>query len=169
MAKVVLSLNNNQLTINIKTKLYPMKKQFILFLAIALPLVCLSQKTTNFYETLEKKGYTTKAWTFLPEIEAAAKELDICSQKKCMLTDPVKNKKSAIEEQVNLGFSWGTSQPSAVQKNMSQLEKRLLKSNRFPRKSLINSFKKYPGYTYNAMASRMKFYIKTMESIEDDE
>lgn len=146
-----------------------MKKQAILVLVFVLPLVCWGQKETNFLSILEKEAYTNTEWTFLPQMKAAAKQLDKCSKNKCSLTDPVKNKKSTVKEQVNLGWSWGTSQSSAVQKNMAQFEKRLLKSNKFSRKKLTNSFDKHPGYSYKAMVSRFRFHIQSMESIEDDE
>ncbi len=102
-------------------------------------------------------------------MQTAAKALDNCSTKKnkCNLIDPVKSSKTNLKEQISLGWSWGASQ--GVQKDMAKFEKLLLKSEKFPTKQLEIAFRKYPGYSYSAMSSRMGFYIMSMESVEDDE
>jgi len=145
------------------------KKVIIILIFLILPVLCWSQKATNFQSTIEKNGYIEVEWTYIHQMKVAAKALDNCSTKKnkCNLINPIKNNKTNLKEQISLGWSWGASQ--GVQKNMARFEKLLLKSKNFPKKQLEIAFRKYPGYSYSAMSSRMSFYIMSMESVEDDE
>jgi len=146
------------------------KKITSVLILLLLPIVGLSQEATKFEQTIEQKGYTTTddLWTFLPQMKTAAKALDVCSKTQCNPTDPVKNKKISAKEQINSILS-GPYPPRSVQKNMAQFEKQLLKSKKFPKKLAIGIFKNNPGYSFEAMSSRMRFYIMSMERIEDDE
>lgn len=109
---------------------------------------------------------------FKKKFMKAAKALDACTEKKCSLTDPVENKKDKAIVQIEKGWSWGASQSVHVQKVMSSFEKHAYKNKDNPVLSYTEiewTFKKHPGYSYNAMVNRMKLYILSMESVDDDE
>lgn len=148
-----------------------MKNHIILAVVLFLPLLIWSQRSTQFSKTLKTKGYTEVEWTFIPQMKVAATALDQCStdENKCGLSDPVKDRKTKFETQITLGWSWGASQGSSIIKEMASFEKVLLNSKRFPKTQISAAFTKNPGYSYSSMSGRMKFYIQTMESIEDDE
>ena len=141
-----------------------------ILMLLLLPVLVWSQQATNFEQTIKEKAYTATddLWTFLPQMKIAAKALDACSKAKCNLTDPVNDKKAKVKDQIN-SILFGPYPPRSVQKNMAQFEKQLLKSKNFPKKLVVGSFKSNPGYSFDAMASRMRFYIMSMERIEDDE
>jgi len=145
-----------------------MKQTIIFFTLLVFPIISWGQRTT-FYSTIKEKGYANLEVSFISKMETAAKELDKCYNNKCILTDPIKNKQASAKEQINLASSLGKYPLHSVQKSMVQFEEQLLKSKKFPRKQLETAFKKHPGYTFSTMSSRMRFYIKSMESIEDDE
>lgn len=152
-----------------------MKKILVFTFLLALPSIVLAQNgATNYLETLNKKGYTKVEWTFKSQMLAAAKSLDACSKakKNCNLIDPIKNQKAKAIKQVTLGWSFGVERNAVVQKNMAGFEKAVYanRENKLLSWIIIESvIKKYPGYSYGAMSSRMNDYIQHMESIEDDE
>lgn len=155
----------------LKTKNKKMCKKIIMIsIVLMLPILAISQQTTNFEQTIEQKGYTATddLWTFIAEMKTAAKALDNCSETKCTLKDPIKDKKASAKEQIATILS-GVFPSRSVQKNMAQFEKQLMKIKKFPKKKLEMAFKKHPGYSLEGMSGRMNFYIMTMESIEDDE
>ena len=146
------------------------KTSTIILMLLLLPVLVWSQQTTNFEQAIKQKGYTATddLWTFIPEMKTAAKALDKCSKTKCTLKDPIKDKNASAKKQIMTILS-GIFPSRSVQKSMAQFEKKLLKNKTFQKKYLDKAFKKYPGYSFDAMSSRMGFYIRSMEHMEDDE
>ena len=142
---------------------------------IALPAMVMAQKGgTNYFETLNKKGYTEVEWTFKNQMLAAAKSMDMCSPsiRNCVLKDPIKNTNVKAIKQIKLGWSFGVEREVMVQKNMAAFEKAMYsdRDNKLlPWIRIESAFEKYPGYSYSAMSSRMEDYIQHMESVDDDE
>jgi len=137
---------------------------------LILPVLSWSQNAAKFHSTLEEKNYANLEVSFITKMKTAAKALDNCSKSKtkCDLIDPVQNKKASAKEQISSVLS-GTYPSRSVQKTMAQFEKQLLKNKEFPKRQLEIAFKKHPGYSYTAMSSRMRLYIMSMESLNDDE
>ena len=136
---------------------------------LALPFVTLSQiQPGTISITIKKKGFNKKEWSFLPQMMLAAKELDKGS-KNVHIRDSVLLNLSNMtaKQQIKLGET--VSSASKAQKTMITLEKRILGNSNFPREEFEDAFAKYPSYSYKAMLGRIRFYIKTMEHMEDDE
>ncbi len=140
-----------------------MKK--ILLLILIVPVLSWSQAITHFHSTLSQANFDTATWSFLPAMKTAAKALDQCSKVQCAPKVLAMAKKATAKEQITLASSKG----ALVQKKMARFEKELLKKNKHREQLLTQSFQKYPGYSFANMSSRMRFYIRSMESIEDDE
>jgi len=150
-----------------------MKKLLIFTMLLLIPMVGICQKYfTKPQGNLEHIKFDGVDGEFKKSFMRAAKALDACTEKKCNLTDPVENKKAKAIVQIEKGWSWGASQSIQAQKMMSSFEKQVYKNKNNPVLAYTEiewTFKKHPGYSYNAMVNRMKLYILSMESIEDDE
>lgn len=142
-----------------------MKKKHLLLLILIVPVLCWSQTTTQFHSTLAKANFDTATWSFLPAMKKAAKALDQCSKVQCAPKVLAIDKKATTKEKITLVSDKG----ALVQKKMALFEKELLKKNKHRELLLTQSFQKHPGYSFANMSSRMRFYIRSMESIEDDE
>jgi len=142
-----------------------MKKVILILIFFAFPLLGWTQKVTSFSKTLQNEKYHTHK-IYSTEMKIAAKALDDCSKNKCKLTDPIKNKKTVVKQQISVGGA----QPNSIQKSMGDFEKELFGQHPELRDNLIKTaFIKYPGYSFLAISSRMHFYIQFMERIGKDE
>lgn len=153
-----------------------MKKYAFFLLLLVMPVVGFSQGegSSSFAERIGYLKIGDIDGEFKKSLVNAAKALDQCSAQsnKCDLTDPVKNKKSKAIVQIEKGWSWGASQSAMSQKNMASFEKQVYKNkdNQVLGYTEVEwTFKKHPGYSYEAMENRMKLYILSMESVDDDE
>lgn len=142
------------------------KRLVVLAFFLGLPLFGLAQKETAFYATLNQKGYTKAEWSFISQMKVAAKALDACSiNKGCNWGDPHENLRVKVEEQITLGLNSNAD----TQKKMAKFEKELMKNKKITKQQIESAFAKNPGYSFPAMSARMTFYIRTMESVDDDE
>ncbi|MEL6812593.1 MAG: hypothetical protein AAFP76_14785, partial [Bacteroidota bacterium] len=120
------------------------------------------------------KGYTEVEWTYFKQMMTAAKALDACSKKPnhCSLKDPVTNKKASAIQQIEKGFSFGVEREMKVQKKVATFEKAISENKKnkvLPWIVIQSAFSKHSGYSYEAMSSRFKIYIKSMERVFEDE
>jgi len=153
-----------------------MKKLALFTLLLLVPLAGFSQskESSSFTERIGYLKFDGVDGVFKSNLMSATKPIDKCSKRPatCNLIDPVKNKKASAISQIEKGWSWGASQSAVSQKSMATFEKYISKNKQnplLPWTTIQAAFKKHPGYSHDAMVSRMKLYILSMESIEDDE
>ena len=144
-------------------------KKILFMLLLVGPMIAMAQKgKSDFLGSLEKLGYTEVEWTYFSAMKKAARGLDKGWKIEEMEENVKIDKKSPAIKQIQMASKSG----SKLQKSMAEFEMGAYKTKdnkALPWIVIQSAFDKFPGYTYDAMSSRMKFYIQKMESVDDDE
>lgn len=148
-----------------------MKTLLIMFLLS--PMVMMSQ-TKKMSERIQAIDFSKSAPELKTKATKAGLSWECCIEEKCPCTD-LKDpweEDSALTHQQQMSKIKSNPKAAQVQKDMVNFEQAILygKGKKMIDKSVVaNAFKKYPGYSLNAIKNRLEIYILSMESETEDE